>query len=423
MAPTTVASPTEVEPTVQPEPSIVSTIAPPPRVASPATLDGERFVETFDGAPASPTPWRPSNWDVTVHSRDVSTFEQLEPMAAEHGPDCAGPPATHESSTYESAVYQCRDHVMTAINAGGYAMIYLTPDRMVDFSEGEAVIQVDVSTLRSSDRDWWDVWITPYDDSLQLPLDLGSDVDATGPPRVGIQVTLATENQMKAVIWDDFEAVQFPDWPNDAVTGDTFTGYETFLTPDAARRDTFEIAISRNRLRVGMPQYDFWWVDTEIPELDWTQGVVQLGHHSYNPTKDCNVDNTPVPPVAECLPNTWHWDNLVIDPSVGFSIVQVTPTQADASSSVVELEQAALPDSHLRFTGIGNQLQVRFDGAAWEDAQVQATQRETKEEHFASYWHPIPTGTTRVEFRGEDWWGGPWLVRGVSAWSPAVVAN
>src|SRR5438094_10385837 len=37
------------------------------------------FIETFDGNPANPQPWRPANWDVAVHSRDLETWDTLEP--------------------------------------------------------------------------------------------------------------------------------------------------------------------------------------------------------------------------------------------------------------------------------------------------------------------------------------------------------
>ena len=316
-------------------------------------------------------------------------------------------------------MFLCRDHMMTAINAGGYAMIYLTPDRMVDFSGGDATIRFDVSTLRTSVRDWWDVWITPYDDNLQLPLDLGSDVDATGPPRNSVHITLGTENQLKADIEQEFDRVEFPDWPEDVVTGDVFTGYETFLEPDAARRDTVEIVISRDHLKVGMPAYDFWWIDTEIPQLAWDRGVIQFGHHSYNPTKDCNIENNPAPRVERCTPNTWHWDNVTISDAVPFTIIKTDARAASEVDPTLDLATPAPPAAHVRFAGIGNDLQVRFDDGPWESAERQATERPTKEEHFASYWHPVPVGTRTVTFRADDWFAGPWLARDVTVWSNA----
>jgi hypothetical protein len=127
-----------------------------------------------------------------VHSRDVNTWYQLEPMNTDHGADCSPPPATHPlSRRYEDAVYQCRNHVMTAIKAEGYGMIYLTPNHMVDFSQGPAAIRFDVSTLRTSLRDWIDLWITPYEDNLQIPLQTDiAMVDASGPPRRAVHVLM-----------------------------------------------------------------------------------------------------------------------------------------------------------------------------------------------------------------------------------------
>ena len=92
-------------------------------------------------------------------------------MAAQHGGDCSAPPNAHAVNQYDDAVYLCNNHLMTAINASGYGLIYLTPSQMVDLSGGEAAITFNLSTLRTSVRDWVDIWLTPYDEHLQLPLD------------------------------------------------------------------------------------------------------------------------------------------------------------------------------------------------------------------------------------------------------------
>ena len=173
--------------------------------------DGSTFLETFDGEPDAPAPWNPVNWDVTVHSRDPATWSSLDPVDAAHGPGCEAPPATHLVTEYAGAVYTCRNHMMTALRGDAYGVVYLTPSRLVDFSESEAVISFDVSTLRTSARDWWDVWITPYDDALQLPLDLDASADLTGPPRNALRVGLVSENQLQAEIYENFENVSFPE--------------------------------------------------------------------------------------------------------------------------------------------------------------------------------------------------------------------
>lgn len=375
------------------------------------------FVETFDGSPDAPTPWNGSSWDITVHSRAIDTWEELDEIEAEHGPDCGPPTETHSVSDYPGSVYQCRDHVMTALFGADYSMAYLTPNAMVDFSEGEAVITFDISTLRTTTRDWWDVWITPYDDHLQLPLD--RSVDAQGVPRDSIRVGLGVQNQIRTILYDDFEAVDFGTYPTSEVTPVTRAGYETFLEPDAARRDTFEIRLTKNHIRVGMPEYDFWWVDTDIPELDWDTGVVQFGHHSYNPLKSCNQQNSPIPEVDECSPMTWHWDNVSIEPAVEFTIVGSQERTAVETDTRIDLSGPIPENGRLRFSAIGENIRVRFDDGDWVDAEPQESGGPIKDGHFTSYFIDAPAGATRVEFAGDPWRGNrDWHVRDVSAWSP-----
>ena len=95
---------------------------------------------------------------------------------------------------------------------------------------------------------------------------------STAPPRRAIRVGLGTENQMVAQLYEDFEAVDFGEYPSSKIPGNWWDGYESFLEPDSKRRDTFEIVLSADHIRVGMPDYDFWWIDADIPELDWTTG-------------------------------------------------------------------------------------------------------------------------------------------------------
>jgi hypothetical protein len=306
-------------------------------------------------------------------------------------------------SAYEDAAFQCRDHMMTAINASGYGAVYLTPNQLADFSQSEAVIRWDMSTLRTSGRDWVDLWISPFDEQLQLPLEL--EVDLSGPPRNAVQIRLdLSRNAFTASIYRDFKEVP--------VEGEfSMQGYDSFLTPDAKRRDTFEVRMSRTHLSVGMPRYNFKWNDSEIPELGWSQGVVQFGHHSYNPSKDCS---------NPCGPNTWHWDNVQIAPARSFTMIKANRRFIDSeASSTVNLARPAPERAHLRFAGIGGSLEVSFDaGRTWQPAQIQAQDAEFfKDEHFRSYWTPIPARTQQVQFRGQDWWGGSWYVRDISVWA------
>jgi hypothetical protein len=380
----------------------------PPDAASGAParqLPPGAFLDTFDGKPSVPTPWHGAGWDVTVHSRNRETWQQLEPMAAGHGADCSAPPASHMMTEYDDAVFQCNGHVMTSINAGGYGVIYLTPNQMVDISGGEAVVSFDLSTLRTSPRDWIDLWVTPYEDQLQLPLETWLP-DLTGEPRRSVHARLDLTTDMTA-----FKGFVYRENnTSEELPLHTWQGYESVLTPSAVRRDTVELRISRTSVKLGMPQYNFWWIDTKIADLGWDRGVVQFGHHSYAPTK-CDT---------RCSPNTWHWDNVMIAPAVPFTIIPADRRVAsEALGPAVQFEAPAPPDSHLRFVAAGSGLQVSFDGGgSWQPAQPRPP-REGKDPYWTvlSYWTPMPAGATGVMLRGNDWGGGAWNARDFSIWS------
>jgi hypothetical protein len=208
---------------------------------------------------------------VTIHSRDFSTWHALEPMPAMHGHDCAPPPATHTVASYDDAGFLCNGHLMTGLNASSYGVIYLTPSHLVDFSAGEASMRFDLSTLRTSPRDWIDLWVSPYADHLQLPLEAWLP-DLNGPPAHAVHVKMESLNGATP-----FKAFVYRDFVEQDLGGDPATGYESVLTPSATRRDTFELRLSRTHVQFGMPAYDLWWVDGEIADLGWDQGWCSEG--------------------------------------------------------------------------------------------------------------------------------------------------
>src|SRR5579884_396933 len=361
------------------------------------------YTETFDGQPASPRPWHPPDWNITIHSRAPDTWRTLDPMPAHDGSDCSPPMATHVTTTYEDAVFLCHDHLMTAINASGYGVIYLTPNHLVDFSGGEAVVQFDLSTLRSSPRDWIDLWVSPYEQHLQLPLeDWLPDLD--GPPPNAVHVKMESLDGTTP-----FKAFSYRDWVEQDLGGHWQTGYESFLTPSATHRDTFELRLSRTHVRFGMPAYDFWWIDTDIPDLGWDQGVVQFGHHSYDPRRYCPT----------CGPNTWHWDNVRIDPAVPFTLLRADRRYVAADTAPEVAFPAPSPEgAHLRFAAVGRNVAYSLDGGAtWRAAQL-GPQHRSHPERFQSYWTPLPAGVSRVQFRAEGVsTPDQWRVQDIAVWA------
>ena len=109
-----------------------------------------------------------------------------------HGSDCGAPPATFQNNgSREMAVFQCRDHIMTSTSGTPYGVIYLTPSALADWSSGSTTISWNMSTARSSQRDWVDLWITPWNDVLDLPgtYFIGT-VDLNGAPRNALTLSL-----------------------------------------------------------------------------------------------------------------------------------------------------------------------------------------------------------------------------------------
>lgn len=288
------------------------------------------FFETFTGAPTAPQPFVAAHWDMQamISSGAVGLSVSTIPTTrAHHGPNCAPPsdplrpfhPTTnplvkHDVRSFGASVFQCANHVMTHVETADYGEIVLTPNHLVDFSRGEAVIRWNMSTLATSSRDWVDVWITPFEQNKTLPLEASLPANS-GPPKNGVQVKIGHRGvAIGGVVRNHVESTV---WPNGTL-------YENYFTPDPSRRDTFEIRISRTKLKLCMPvdpadnapPQTICWFDTTLADLGWDKGTVQFGHHTYNPFKGDGTMGMP----AEG--NTWHWDDVSISPSVPFTLIK-----------------------------------------------------------------------------------------------------
>lgn len=329
-------------------------------------------------------------------------------MGLDHSPDCGPPPAQHHSTSYEAAVYRCTNHLMVGIHGDGYAAAYLTPNHMVDLSRGTAVISWRMSTFRASiDRSWVDVWISPYENHLQLPLPF-SFPDLQGPPRHGLLIRMqATRNSFEVFRIDNFDMTRI---------GGGFIGYESRFVPSKTIRDLFEIQLTAGSVQVSMPEHGLVFVNRSLtPPLTWTAGVIQWGIHDYN--SDKSTGSSCVVPLP-CTPSTWHFDNFSINPSIPFTIIPDNNRWYQAGVNVATFTSPAPVNAYLRFAGIGSNLQVSFDGGAtWQTAARQPGGDAHDPGHFASYFMPIPAGVSEVRFRGGRWYGGDWHVRDASIWA------
>lgn len=386
------------------------------------------YMQTFDGMPVAPTAYRPPGWDVQIHSRDGGTtggtWYELESMSADHGPACEGPPATHAlGGDYPSHVFQCHDHVMTSIKADGYGVVYLTPPALLDWSQGEAVLRFDMSTLRTSLRDWVDIWLTPYDQHLALPLEDDFAVDLAGAPPTNLHIRMDSFNG--DTIWtlrethDGLTTVLGPPW------GFTWPSLEAVVQPvggpSASRRDTFELRLRDGHLAWGMPGLGVTWVDQDIAPLLFQQAVVQFGHHSYFPSKDCTPSGT-----LTCRAATWHWDNVLLSPAVPITITSLQPRQlTDQAPGGWAFPAPAVADTTLQFSADNAPGELPSIDLSWDDGTTWQTVApapsgipDNATNHARSYRVPVPVGATRVEVRGQGgWWGAYWRAKDAALWS------
>lgn len=362
--------------------------------------DSTSFLDTFDGAPGVATPWNGANWEVVANVSDSyrGNYDGMDTMLAHHGAMCGPATDNHSVSLVRDAVFQCNDHIMTAMNSG-YGAVYLTPNHMIDLS-GEAVIRWDMSTHRAAGRDWVDLWLMPFADQLQIPLDDWLP-PYQGEPKNAVHIRMdgasAGGTLFRGSVIRNFEVT--------GLSGPEWQGYDAWLTEDKARRDTFELRISRTHIKFGMPAYNRWWVDQTVPDLGFDRAVVTWGHHAYNPTKDCTGD---------CA-NTWHWDNMSVSPAVPFTLIKSSPVWTNATQNVpLTFASAAPTGAFLKFAGVGANLETSFDNGQTWSAAVRQAQEKDATEHWSTYFSPVPAGAVRVQFRGQATWAGPWMVRDLS---------
>ncbi len=402
-----------------------------------ATIGAGGFLDSLNflgdrplGTLIAPIPFGADDWSIVRHQRDRESWYRIEEMDAWHGRMCQKPDdptvanRTHPVAEYQDMVFLCRNHLMTATNSRGYGINYLTPARVVDFSKGTAVVRFDVATKRESGRDWIDLWLTPYEDNLVAPLE-DTLPDLQGEPRRSVHVRMspqADRSVFTATVIRKHEGTPLP--VADATSYETVfartldptdSTKKRYLTTSATRRDTFELHISRTHVRFGMPRYNLWWVDTDIPGgLDWSQAVMQIGHHSFDPKKEEGGSAT-----------TWHWDNFGASPATPFKIIRADRRYVDTSTvnGEVALRSPSPDGAFLRAANIGA-TEVSFGKAngkwsKWTEIRLQRQKRHDPK-RFASVWMPVPEGTTHVRFRPIDSQlgksDGLWMVRDIEVW-------
>ena len=421
----------------------------PVSVSASAMTAPDVFLETFDGAPGAPQPYtNPHGWDITttgIDSRQAGATVQV----AHHGAMCGAPGFpysagnTHAIASNSDQVFICNNHLMTVNGLTGYGAIYMTPPATADFSAGVARISFEMSTLRTAARDWVYFTLTPFEGHNKFAYN-NQDQD---PPADNINIKLAGTNVMLAT-------QRVRGGGDVALGGDGFTTWDMVqaasgFSEDAARRDSFLIELSATHLRVCLTgnsagatysyqgHTPFCWIDSDLPTpLDpavWSnQAAFMMTHVTYNAEKSCSSEEDQFYIVhnptgdAQCPPDTWHWDNVRIDPARPFTILNPVQRFAEftdpSGANTVTFAQPAPPGARLSYIAAGDCTQQRFStdgGASWISAAPQPTATQCQHpENGGEYWTPIPAGTTSVKFTGQRTFG-VWSAGGIAIWANA----
>jgi hypothetical protein len=304
----------------------------------------------------------------------------------------------------------------------------MTPAQLLDFSSG-GTVQISASTAKLNNRDWIDFWISPFQENLLLPSG-GIPPDLQGPTRNALMVNVDSSIPTTAHVQ------QFRNYVNSDFSG-TGQSIESCVAPlggvSASRRDPLQLNVTRTHVRLdvivlGSP---CTLIDTNINDLGFTLGVIQIGHHSYAPDEGtmCNLPACTVN-TGPGAGNTWHWSNFSMSPAVPFTMLRgdlpLTGAQANTSPTV-HFAGAAPANSFLRFSALARRgsIQVSANGGAFFPAREQLQNGDGKDgvsdgSHIG-YWTPIPAGTSSVTFKAQDS-TQPWQISDVSIWSSSAAS-
>lgn len=429
-APTTTTTTTEA-------PTTTTTEAPTTTTTTTTTVPpaSGTFFDTFEGNPASPEPiahkldgWftspivqGPKGWDNT-----------LTPMEAQHAPDCSPPPATRQiDGNLDGTVFQCKNHVMTAMNPKSFgtanSMTNLQPNQLLDLSDGDGTVKIDVSTKSPTPGSWWEIWFTPTEHWIQHPSDHWFHMSGAPKRSVNLRisdspgVTGARSKMLGVKCFDNYDIV-------DPECGEQFF-YEGApigdkVSFDDKSRDTYEIDFRDGRY------LDVYITDRNTETRDFVRTVtmpqnflgdevvVQFVDANYEPDLNGKAGCSGPSDCPVRTPATWHWDNAFISPAKPYDIIKSDKYVVNGGyvgginlPQKLTFEAPAPAGADLVFVGQAwqNNFDVSFDGGAtWVDpVPVRGRNEGCGAGHgdcvtdFLSYRVAAPEGVTEVYIAGQ----------------------
>lgn len=431
---------------------------------------------SFDGTPTAPQNFNThpeyANYDIQIHQRDQWTvLEGGDPVPAQHAPTCTFNDTTrptHDILVRQAQSFVCANHLMTTLPAhgNGYNEIIITPTFIIDVSNGPATVSFDVSTSRSSTRDWWDMMISGWNTQTPVyPVEGAPDIQTLNTCRLNDGGTACDPSKH----WLNITNGPFGGGPGcpacvpfQAMTELSSLGISSvgYLADSGAVRDHFVLTIDQHQFTfckttgTTEPILPLCFFTNAPHTLTDSQLVVQWGHHGYTPDKGtcfqahctCPADTrkttkadqpnevysveeaqadaaiqlirerqgwgtTKAAPLgADCpvVAGSFHWDNFDVDVAhkVPITIIHCTPDQLKAASVTVQCNAPAPANSYLRFSGFGA---MRVGGVL-----VPPKLQMIHAENVSPYFYPISPGsqnftinmTTEDNQFGSFWYGG-----------------
>lgn len=394
---------------------------------------------TAMGMPASPQPFYPSTgYAVSMYEQapmqinTSATGQLLTPNTlADHTATCGAPTpdnqvatagTSHTTTTFDNSLYVCHDHVMTSLNGAGYDTATIMPDAVADWSGGATtVIQWRVSTFTASDRDWWNVYLTPILGQLSLPASSQGE-QINGQPKTAVHLQLCSlgergligQHGVCAEVINNGKVISLP-LPSKSE--------ESVLTPSRATRTLYELDISAGHIRVWLPESGLVFVDSNV-SVPFTQGVMELSHESYDPAKGdaCGPPATEKALGGPCQPVTWHWSDISISNAIHFDISHPSARFLSAGHASTQFPAPVVAGSYLRFEAVAALgLSVSFDGGA---TYTKATATPSELDNgggcsLAQYLMPIPAGATSMMVKAaNNCFGDAWVARDMVVLGP-----
>ena len=424
---TPTATPTSANPTNTPTPTATPTNTPtsvnPTNTPTPTATPsggGSAFLEMFDGNPSAPLAFADVNWDVGVHTHN---YTNPYSVTADFGSDCAALPATHTVSSYDDAVFICDGRLVTALRSDANGQITFVPNQIVDFSQNEVSITFDVSTDRASGKDWFELWVMPWDENLALAAE-----DWNAPqclPGDGIHIRLndyenkfvgqTISNTQAAALTGNYSWQAYDCSGSSCIvpSADGLTTFELTIAPSTANSGLYDVKfgmIAESTTATNKPAQTVWYFDKNDVAIDFTQAIVQFGHHAKQ-----NSDA-----------NSWQWDNISISEATEFDIINGDKRSIDGATNndTITFDTAAPAgtDTWVRFNAGGNNMSLSAYDASntllvtkvitpqWESAD--------RDEYVHSYFVEVPVGTKSVQLTGSNWSYGSkaWYAKDLTLW-------